>query len=78
LVIRSKLWIIEAKVVATENVHVADKDYLARRLEVRAIPSEEGKKEAKLNLWYAATPSRELLRFDADLKFGTVLGELLP
>lgn len=77
VVVRSKLWKITAKVEKLETISVMDKDILAAKIVVVAKPTEAGKKDTVLNLWYAAAPSRELLRFNAELKFGTVLGELV-
>lgn len=78
VVVRSKLWKVSAKVEKRETVEAADVDRAAIKVVVIAEPTEEGKKPTTMNLWYAQAPSRELLRFNAELKFGSVEGELLP
>ena len=78
VVVRSKLWKVTAKVEKRETVEAADIDRAAIKVVVVAEPTEEGKKPTTMNLWYAQAPSRELLRFNAELKFGSVEGEMLP
>lgn len=78
VVVRSKLWKVSAKVEKREEVEAADVDRAAIKIVVTAIPTEKGKKNTTMNLWYADSPSRELLRFNAELKFGSVEGELQP
>lgn len=77
VIVRSKLWRIYASVEKREVIEVLDEDRPAVKLKVRAESIEEKKKPTTMNLWYADQPSRELLRFNAELKFGSVEGELV-
>lgn len=78
VVVRSKLWKVTAKVEGRETIEAADVERAAIKLIVVAESTEKDKKPTTMNLWYAQAPSRELLRFNAELKFGSVEGELLP
>ena len=51
------------------------KERQAVKMSVYVDPTEDGKKPTTMNLWYNDAPTRELLRFNAELKFGSVEGE---
>lgn len=77
VLVRSKLWKVTAKVEKRETIEALDVKRAAIKIQVIAQSTESNKKPTTMNLWYAETPGRELLRFNAELKFGSVEGELI-
>lgn len=75
IIVRSKVLKVTADVLQRDTVEVMDRDHAAIKMSVFVEPTEEGKKPTTMNLWYSDTPKRELLRFNAELKFGSVEGE---
>ena len=78
VIVRSKVLKVTATVIDYEKIEVLDKNRDAVKISVYVEPTEEGKKPTTMNLWYNRDESRELLRFNAELKFGSVEGEWVP
>lgn len=78
VIVRSKVLKVTATVLDYEKIEVLNKDRDAVKMSVYVEPMEEGKKPTTMNLWYNRDESRELLRFNAELKFGSVEGEWVP
>ncbi len=77
VIVRSKLWKITAKVEEREVIEALDVEHRAIKIRVHAESVEANKKPTTMNLWYSDDATRELLRFNAVLKFGSVEGELI-
>ncbi len=75
VIVRSKVLKVTATVLDYEMIEVLDKERDAVKMSVYVEPIEEGKKPTTMNLWYNRASSRELLKFNAELKFGSVEGE---
>lgn len=75
VIVRSKVLKVTATVVDYEKIDVLDKERDAVKLSVYVEPMKEDKKPTTMNLWYNRASTRELLRFNAELKFGSVEGE---
>ncbi|MBH47434.1 MAG: hypothetical protein CME71_04620 [Halobacteriovorax sp.] len=75
IIVRSKVLKVTATVLGREKVQAMGKERQAVKMSVYVDPTEDGKKPTTMNLWYNDAPSRELLRFNAELKFGSVEGE---
>ena len=78
VIVRSKVLKVTATVLDYEAIEVLDKGRDAVKMSVYVEPTEEGKKPTTMNLWYNRASSRELLKFNAELKFGSVEGEWVP
>lgn len=78
VIVRSKVLKVTATVLDYEKIEVLDKDRDAVKMSVYVEPMEEGKKPTTMNLWYNRASTRELLKFNAELKFGSVEGEWVP
>ncbi len=78
VIVRSKVLKVTATVLDYEKIDVLNKDRDAVKMSVFVEPMEEGKKPTTMNLWYNRASTRELLKFNAELKFGSVEGEWVP
>ena len=76
VITRTKLWELKAEVVGTENIKVKKKTVNAIKLKVETKFPGVLKKKGDINFWYSNDKQRRLLKFNANVKIGNVVGEL--
>lgn len=76
VITRTKLWELKAEVVGTENIKVKKKTVSAIKLKVETKFPGVLKKKGDINFWYSNDKQRRLLKFNANVKIGNVVGEL--
>lgn len=77
IVTRGKIWILELKPERIEEIYVNGKDYKAIRINAETRFPGVLEKKGDILFWYSADESRKLLKFEADVKIGSVSGELV-
>lgn len=77
IVTRTRLWLLKMKIEDQEEIKVMGERILAFRIEAETrFPAELSRKPGKITIWVSADQSRRLLKFKANVKFGSIDGEL--
>lgn len=77
IVTRTRLWLLKMKIESQEEIEVMDKNVMAYRIEAETrFPAELSRKPGKITIWVSADETRQLLKFSANVKFGSIEGEL--
>tara|TARA_R110002072_G_scaffold534_6_gene3831 strand:+ start:11332 stop:12435 length:1104 start_codon:yes stop_codon:yes gene_type:complete len=77
VITRGKLWIIKIKVGGVETIEIMDEDIQAIRVEAETRFPGVLKKKGDIVFWYSNDPYRKLLKFQANVKIGSIKGELV-
>lgn len=78
VVTRGRLWIVDLEVQKREQVRVLGN--WTNAIVVRAgtrLPEDMSKERESITFWYSDDSRRNLLRFEADIRFGAVRGNLV-
>lgn len=73
---KGKTWLMKVEVLKRETVEVGDKKYKAVKLKAITKYSGEMAKRGTMHIWLSDDKYRKFLKFDSELKFGTVTGSL--
>lgn len=75
---RAKLWLVKIKVDSIEEVKSQGKWVDAYRIEAETrFPEELSKERGNITFWVSTDQRRKLLRFSADVRFGSIYGDLV-
>ena len=77
IVTRGKIWILKLKVERTEEIEVMDKDVKAIRINAETRFPGVLEKKGDILFWFSADEKKKLLKFEAQVKIGSVGGELV-
>ncbi|MCP4912300.1 MAG: DUF3108 domain-containing protein [Oligoflexia bacterium] len=77
VITRGKLWIIKIKVAGVETLDIMDKDVEAIRVNAETRFPGVLSKKGDIVFWYSNDPYRKLLKFQANVKIGSIKGELV-
>lgn len=77
VITRGKLWIIKIKVAGIETLDIMDKDVEAIRVNAETRFPGVLSKKGDIVFWYSNDPYRKLLKFQANVKIGSIKGELV-
>jgi hypothetical protein len=74
VITRGKLWLINLKVSGVETISIQNKDYQAIRIEAETRFPGALSKKGNVTFWYENNERRNILKFQAEVKIGTVSG----
>ena len=77
IVTRGKIWILKLKVERTETIEVMDEDVSAIRINAETRFPGVLEKRGDILFWFSADEKKKLLKFEAQVKIGSVAGELV-
>ncbi len=77
IVTRGKIWILGLKVERAETIEVMDKDIKAIRINAETRFPGVLEKRGDILFWFSADSKKRLLKFEAQVKIGSVGGELV-
>ncbi len=77
IVTRGKIWMLGIKVEETERIEIMDKDVLAIRINAETRFPGVLEKKGDILFWFSADDRKRLLKFEAQVKIGSVAGELV-
>lgn len=77
IVTRGKIWILKIKVEGIESLKVKDKWVDAIRINAETRFPGVLEKKGDIRFWYSSDKSRRLLKFQADVKIGSIKGDLV-
>ena len=77
IVTRGKIWILKIKVEGVESLKVAGKWEDAIRINAETHFPGVLEKKGDIRFWYSSDKSRRLLKFQADVKIGSIKGDLV-
>lgn len=73
---RAKLWILKIEVDREEILEIADEKVRALRLKAETRFPGVLKKRGDISFWYSNDEKKRLLKFEAEVKIGSIAGEL--
>jgi len=74
---RGETWLLKSEVMGEEMITVNDQEVKAHRLKAETHFPGVLQKSGDITFWYAADESKRLLKFQAKVKIGSILGELV-
>lgn len=75
---RAKLWLVKIKVDSIEEVKINGEWVDAYKIEAETrFPEELSKERGNITFWVSTSKRRKLLRFSADVRFGSIYGVLV-
>ncbi len=77
IVTRGKIWMLKLKVERIESIEVMDKDTQAIRINAETSFPGVLEKKGDILFWFSADDKKKLLKFEAQVKIGSVGGELV-
>ena len=77
VVTRGSAWLLKVEVVGEETISVDGKNILAYRLKAETHFPGVLQKSGDINFWFAADEERRLLKFQAKIKIGSIVGEIV-
>lgn len=77
IVTRGKIWILKILVEGKEEIEVGDKTFQAIKINAETRFPGVLEKKGDILFWYSADKIRKLLKFEAQVKIGSVEGELI-
>jgi hypothetical protein len=77
IVTRGKIWILDIFVEKIETIEVNGKDVKAYRLNAETRFPGVLEKKGDILFWYSADDQKKLMKFEAEVKIGSVSGELV-
>lgn len=77
IVTRGKIWILGVKVDEIEEIEIMDKDVKAIRINAETRFPGVLERKGDILFWFSADERKRLLKFEAQVKIGSVAGELV-
>jgi hypothetical protein len=77
IVTRGKIWKLKLKVEETEKIEIMDEEVSAIRINAETRFPGVLEKKGDILFWFSADKKKKLLKFEAQVKIGTVSGELI-
>lgn len=77
IVTRGKIWMLGVKVDEIEEIEIMDKDVLAIRINAKTRFPGVLERKGDILFWFSADEKKRLLKFEAQVKIGSVAGELV-
>ena len=74
---RGKAWLLTADVLGEEVININSKDIKAIKVKAETHFPGVLQKSGDILFWYAADENRRLLKFQAKVKIGSILGEMV-
>ncbi len=77
VITRGKPWLLKVEVEGTEDIEVMEKEVSAIRIKAETHFPGVLKKSGDINFWYSNDEFRNLLKFRAQVKIGSINGEVV-
>ena len=77
IVTRGKIWILKLKIEGIDSLKIMDKWIPAIRINAETRFPGVLEKKGDIRFWYSNDKYRKLLKFQADVKIGSITGELV-